>query len=638
MRFELGPGRPDPLGAHWDGAGVNFALECEVAERVELCLFDQREHRLELQRSGAIWHAYVHDLSPGAQYGYRVHGPWDPARGQRCNPHKLLLDPYARALSGEPRWHDALCGTELFDRRDSAPYVPRALVVDDTFDWEGDRAPRTPWQDSLIYELHVRGFSQQNPALPLALRGSYAGLAQPESISHLLRLGVTAVELLPVQAFVDDAFLIERRLSNYWGYSPLAFFAPARRYASTPDPVREFKALVKTLHRAGIELILDVVYNHTCEGSERGPTLSLKGLDNARYYALDAADPSKYRDVTGCGNSLDATRAKRLILDSLRYWARDMHVDGFRFDLATTLGRDERGVFTGALLREIARDDVLRQCKLIAEPWDLGPDGYRLGHFPAPMREWNDKYRDAVRRLWKGEPSPDIRERMRGSRELFRHGNASIDFVTAHDGFTLRDVVSYARKHNLANGENGRDGSAHEVSFNCGFEGETSDRRVRRLRARMQRNLLATLLFSRGTPMLLAGDELGRTQRGNNNAYCQDNELSYLDWQLDDERAELLRFTQRLIRLRKRWLRQDEGEWTFVEPRAFSWRRGDLLLLLNAEPHRQRFELPAGRWQVVLDTAGVRELDDHYEVAARALAVLSETAPDTRAADRPAGR
>ncbi|HEX5661639.1 MAG TPA: alpha-amylase family glycosyl hydrolase [Polyangiales bacterium] len=422
---ELEPGRPEPLGAHWDGAGVNFAVESAPATRVELCVFEgAREQRLKLTRSGDVWHAYVRGLEPGVQYGLRVHGPWDPAQGLRFNPHKLLLDPYARELVGAPSWNGALEGGEVFDRRDSAPYVPRARVIDPSFDWEGDQHPRTSWEQSVIYELHVRGFSKLNPRVPEPLRGSYAGLAQPASIEHLRRLGVTAVELLPVHEFVDDAFLVERGLSNYWGYSTLAFFAPAQRYASSDDPVREFKAMVKALHRAGIEVLLDVVYNHTCEGNQLGPTLSFKGLDNARYYTLQE-QRSLYRDLTGCGNSVHAPRARALILDSLRYWVNELHVDGFRFDLATTLGRDAEGAFDGALFREIAAQ--LPGTKLIAEPWDLAPDGYQLGHFPAPMREWNDKYRDAVRRTWKGEPSVDLAARLTGSPELFRQGNASLN-------------------------------------------------------------------------------------------------------------------------------------------------------------------------------------------------------------------
>ncbi|HEY6876623.1 MAG TPA: glycogen debranching protein GlgX, partial [Polyangiales bacterium] len=633
MRVELGPGRPEPLGARWDGAGVNFALECAVATRVQLCLFEgEHEHRVELARSGSLWHGYVHGLMPGARYGLRVHGPWAPTHGHRCNPHKLLLDPYARALAGEVRWHESLRGTDAFDAQDSAPHVPRAVVVDERFDWEGDRPPRTPWRDSVLYELHVRGFSKRNGALPEAVRGTYAGLAHPRSIAHLLRLGVTAVELLPVHAFVDDAFLVERRLSNYWGYSTLAFFAPAQRYARSDDAVREFKEMVKALHRAGIEVILDVVYNHTCEGNQRGPTLSLKGIDNARYYALER-ERHLYRDVTGCGNTVDATRAKQLIVDSLRYWVREMHVDGFRFDLATALGRNQDGVFDGALLRELAADPVLAGSKLIAEPWDLGPDGYQLGNFPAPMREWNDKYRDAVRRLWKGEPHHELAQRLRGSPDLFRHGNATLNFVTAHDGFTLRDLVTYARKRNLENGENNRDGAARELSWNCGVEGETGDAEVRALRARQQRNLLATLMLSHGTPMLLAGDELGQTQRGNNNPYCQDGELTWLDWELDEARHELLRFTQRLIRLRRRWLRgAHEERWLHPDgselvgelPRTFALVRGDMRWLINAGAHRVRFVLPERGFRVILDTAGVRPIaGDGYPLAPHALAVLA---------------
>ncbi|MET0287019.1 MAG: glycogen debranching protein GlgX [Polyangiales bacterium] len=626
MRLELGPGTPAPLGAHWDGAGVNFAVESAPATGVELCLFAAgEEHRYALTRSGDVWHGYLSGLAVGAHYGLRVHGPWDPAHGHRCNPHKLLIDPYARALVGAPSWHRAL-DSELFDRTDSAPFVPRARVVDPRFDWEGDRHPRTPWADSVIYELHVRGFSKRNPRVPEALRGTYAGLAHPASIDHLLRLGVTAVELLPVHEFVDDAFLIERGLSNYWGYSTLAFFAPAQRYAATDDVVHELKQMVKALHRAGIEVILDVVYNHTCEGNERGPMLSLKGLDNARYYTPDATDASRYHDVTGCGNSVHAPRAKSLILDSLRYWVSELHVDGFRFDLATTLGRDDRG-FDGGLFREIAADPVLRDSKLIAEPWDLGPDGYQLGNFPAPMREWNDKFRDAVRRTWKSGPSDDLAARLTGSRDLFRHGNATLNFVTAHDGFTLHDMVTYARKRNLANGEHNRDGSSSELSWNCGSEGEDTSLAPRR--ARLQRSLLAMLMLARGTPMLLAGDELDRSQGGNNNPYCHDSALSWLDWEHD---GELLAFTSRLIRFRRRWLRR----WTSPErwldatgalvqgplPAAFAMHLERALLLVNTGKQAVRFVLPSGRWRVALDTAGVRRVSSRYTLAAHGLAVL----------------
>ncbi len=609
---------------------MSFALQSAVATGVELCLFeDGREHRYALTRAGNVWHGYLRGLCPGAHYGVRVHGPWEPSRGHRCNPHKLLLDPYARALAGSPTWSDTLRGHD-FDHRDSAPYMPRGVVVDERFDWGGDAPLRTSWQDSVIYELHVRGFSQANPRVPASLRGTYAGLAHPASIAHLRGLGITAVELLPVQEFVDDAFLVERGLSNYWGYSTLAFFAPARRYASSPDVVREFKAMVKALHEAGIEVILDVVYNHTCEGDQHGPMLSLKGIDNAHYYTLDQ-DRSRYRDMTGCGNSVDAARAKQLIIDSVRYWVKEMHVDGFRFDLATTLGRNAEGTFDGALFRELMEDPLLAGTKWIAEPWDLGPDGYQLGAFPAPMREWNDKFRDALRRTWKGEPPADLPARMLGSRDLFQGGNATLNFVTCHDGFTLRDMLSYARKHNAANGEHNRDGSNQEVSFNCGTEGE--DPRLDKLRSRLQRSLLAMLMLSHGTPMLLAGDELGRTQRGNNNPYCQDGPISWLDWELDQEREDLLRFTRRLIRFRARWLRAcKHARWLAADgsplqaelPVAFAQHGGSCLMLVNAGARRQRFQLPAGRWRVDLDTAGVREVDVHYTLAPHALAVLFE--------------
>jgi isoamylase len=581
MPHDVLPGRPAPLGATWDGHGVYFAVRSEGASRVELCLFAADEPARELARlvlpgrDGPVFHGYVAGLAPGALYGLRVHGPWAPEQGLRFNAHKLLVDPYARALSGRVTWNESTRGTGhaqsgaepasaadlVLDTRDSGPFVPRAVVVDERFDWGDDRPPNTSWADTVIYELHVRGFSKQHPELPEAVRGSYAALAEPALLTYLRSLGVTAVELLPVHEPLDDSFLVDRGLSNYWGYSTLGFFAPAHRYASGAAPgavLREFKTMVKALHAAGIEVILDVVYNHSCEGDHAGPTLCLKGVDNAGYYAL-LPEAQRYRDVTGCGNSLDAAKpaTAELILASLRYWVEELHVDGFRFDLATTLGRDASGAYDAAcaLFSTIIHDPLLSRVKLIAEPWDLGPHGYRVGEFPAPMAEWNDKFRDVLRRLWAGADvrTSELADRLFGSPDVYaaRSPFASINFVTAHDGFTLHDLVSYQQKYNLSNGEHNRDGSDNNESVNHGVEGETDDVGVRRARMQHKKNLLTSLFLSHGVPMLLAGDELGRTQRGNNNAYCQDNEISWLDWQLDDERRELLAFTRRLLALRR---------------------------------------------------------------------------------------
>jgi isoamylase len=572
MTPRLWPGQPYPRGATWDGRGVNFALFSEHAEKVELCLFDaqgRRElHRIALpEYTDEVWHGYLPDLRPGQLYGYRVHGPYDPERGHRFNPHKLLLDPYARALSGMLRWSDAHFGYRIghraqdlsFDRRNNAAGMPKCRVVDTAFTWGGDRPPQRAWHETILYELHVRGFTMRHPDVPEALRGTFAGLAAPAAIRHLRSLGVTAVELLPIQAFLDDRHLVARGLRNYWGYNTFGFFAPDPRYLAG-DSLTEFKTLVQHLHDAGIEVILDVVYNHTAEGNELGPTLCFRGIDNASYYRLVPGDERHYVDFTGCGNALDLhhPRVLQLVMDSLRYWVEEMHVDGFRFDLASTLARETQD-FDGhsGFLDAVGQDPVLRQAKLIAEPWDLGEGGYRLAGFPPGWAEWNDRFRDTVRRFWKGEPglAGELASRLTGSSDLFgRRGRrpwASINFVTAHDGFSLRDLVSYERKHNEANGEQNRDGTDANYSWNCGIEGPTDDPVIRRLRLRQQRNLLTTLLISQGVPMLLAGDELGRTQGGNNNAYCQDNEVSWLDWDPDAEGISLLDLTMRLIRLRR---------------------------------------------------------------------------------------
>jgi glycogen operon protein len=564
------PGRPFPLGATWDGEGTNFSLYSENADRVELCLFDEadREERVDVrQQTAHIWHLRLPGVGPGQRYGYRVHGPWEPAAGHRFNPAKLLIDPYAKAIEGPVEFGRARIlayapGREdAPDTEDSAPAIPRCVVIDASFDWEGDVPLQRPWAETVIYELHVKGFTQRLPDVREDLRGTYAGLASDAAIGYLRELGVTAVELLPVHHIADEDFLVARGLSNYWGYSTVGFVAPHAGYAATGtrgEQVREFKGMVKALHRAGIEVILDVVYNHTAEGSHLGPTLSFKGVDNAAYYRLLPEDPSRYMDFTGTGNSLNPVNPSvlRLIMDSLRYFVVECHVDGFRFDLASALARELYDVDKlSAFFDVIHQDPVLSQAKLIAEPWDVGPGGYQVGNFPVLWSEWNGLYRDTMRDFWRGSTAvAEFARRFTGSSDLYqddgRHPSASINFITCHDGFTLRDLVSYDRKHNEANLEDGRDGTDDNRSWNCGVEGETEDPEVNELRDRQTRNLLATLLLSQGTPMLLAGDELRRTQRGNNNAYCQDNELSWLDWDADDRGREILEFTRRLLRLR----------------------------------------------------------------------------------------
>ena len=568
--MRLWPGTPYPLGATWDGAGTNFALFSEVAEGVELCLMDDGgENRVELTEvDGFVWHGYLPDTGPGQRYGYRVHGPYEPAKGHRCNPAKLLLDPYGKALDGRVRWHEALFGYRFSDpsrinKADSAPYMPTNVVINPFFDWGDDRPPRTPYHGTVIYEAHVRGLTLLHPDVPPEERGTYAGLAHPAVIEHLTRLGVTAVELMPVHQFVPEHDLTERGLTNYWGYNTIAFLAPHNGYSSASAPggqVGEFKAMVKALHEAGIEVILDVVYNHTAEGDHRGPTLSFRGIDNAAYYRLADEDKRYYVDYTGCGNSFNVRypHALQLIMDSLRYWVLEAHVDGFRFDLASALARELHDVDRlSAFFDLVQQDPVVSQVKLIAEPWDVGEGGYQVGNFPPLWSEWNGKYRDTVRDFWRGQPStlPEFASRLSGSSDLYetsgRRPVASINFVTCHDGFTLADLVSYDRKHNKANGEGGADGTDDNRSWNCGAEGPTADQAVRDLRARQQRNLLATLFCSQGVPMLLAGDELGRTQGGNNNAYCQDNEVSWVDWSLADSHADLLEFARELAVFRR---------------------------------------------------------------------------------------
>jgi len=697
------PGKPFPHGATWDGEGVNFALFSEHAERVELCIFDPAGRR-ELQRvplrerTHDVWHGYLPEARPGMLYGWRVHGPYRPADGHRFNPHKLLVDPYARNLVGSVRWSDALYGYVVghkredlsFDRRDSAPGMPKCQVVDNAFTWGDDRPPAIEWNDMVIYEMHVRGFTMRHPGVPPALRGTYAGLASAPAIEHLKRLGVTTVELMPVHAFVDDRRLVEMGLRNYWGYNTLGYFAPEARYAATSNPVAEFKAMVKVLHSAGIEVILDVVYNHTAEGDHLGPTLAFRGIDNASYYRLLESDRRRYIDYTGCGNTLNLRhpRVLQLIMDSLRYWVIEMHVDGFRFDLASALARELHEVDRlGAFFDVILQDPVLNRVKLIAEPWDLGEGGYQVGNFPPGWAEWNDRYRDTMRAFWKGDGGliGEFARRLTGSSDLYgrsgRRPYASINFITAHDGFTLRDLVSYNDKHNEANGEDNRDGHNHNLSWNCGVEGPTDDPQINRLRAQQSRNFIATLLLSQGVPMITAGDEIGRTQNGNNNAYCQDNETSWIDWSLDGDRERLLAFTRRMIALRHAhptfrrrdffqgrpiyggdikdivWLRPDgnemtQHEWESEHARALAVylagaglaevdSRGrpladdDFVLLFNASAEPVEFRIPerlgAGRWLVVLDTAhadglcedGAVEAGGAYALAARAVAVLT---------------
>jgi isoamylase len=656
-------GMPYPIGATWDGRGVNFALFSEHAEKVELCLFDQRGrrelHRLALPTyTDGIWHGYVPDARPGLRYGYRVSGPYEPAYGHRFNPYKLLLDPYARAYAGALRWSDAHFGYRIgtpradlsFDRRDNASGMPKCVVVDSAFTWGDDRPPRTPWRDTIIYETHVRGFTMQFPGVPAPMRGTFLALSSPPSLDYMRRLGITAIELLPIHAFVDDRTLVEKRLRNYWGYNSIGFFAPHPLYLSG-ETVHEFKTMVKQFHEAGIEVILDVVYNHTAEGNQAGPTLSFKGIDNVSYYRL-AADRRYYDDATGTGNTLNVQhpRVLQLVMDSLRYWVQEMHVDGFRFDLAPALARGDHGVDRNSgFFKAVTQDPVLAGVKMIAEPWDVGLGGYQVGRFPAGWSEWNDKYRDVVRRFWQGHDGmvPELASRLTGSSDLFayggRHMRASVNFVTAHDGFTLRDLVSYNGKHNAANGEDNRDGSDNNNSWNCGVEGPAQDEAVLALRARQQRNLVATLLLSQGVPMLLAGDEVGKSQFGNNNAYCQDTPLTWLDWSstLDPAFVDFVRGLTKLrgscdalrreaffrgARLRDRdrkdisWLRPDgeemrEADWYDSGRRVIGLLFGDeeptpddpcLLLFLNAHDHEMTLTLPAAKtsWDLLIDTAG----------------------------------
>lgn len=675
------------LGATWDGSGVNFALFSANATKVELCLFDptgRREtDRIELpENTHEIWHGYLPWVRPGQLYGYRVYGPYAPEEGHRFNPNKLVLDPYARALSGQLRWHDALFGYRIghkkgdlsFDKRNSAFAMPKCVVVDPAHTWGGDIRPRHPWQETIIYEAHVKGISARNQALPEQVRGTFEGLAHPATIDHLVRLGVTAIELLPVQAFVDDRYLVDKGLSNYWGYNTLGFFTPAPRYLTRDGAINEFKLMVRRLHEAGIEVIMDVVYNHTAEGNEMGPTLSFRGIDNANYYIL-ADEPRHYFDTTGCGNSLDMrhSRVLQMVMDSLRYWVEECHVDGFRFDLATTLGREREAFGMHAVFLEATRQDpVLNRVKLIAEPWDMGPDGYQLGSFPPGWAEWNDQYRDTARAFWRGDEgrASELADGLLGSSRLFdklgQRPWASVNFITAHDGFTLTDLVSYNDKHNQANGEENHDGSDNNFSWNCGAEGPTDDPDILALRDRQRRNLMTTLLISQGTPMLLMGDEHGRSQHGNNNAYCQDVEFNWLDWAGHGPGDEAFEdFVAGLIAIRRsrallqsdkfyheepygrfpgqaRWLRPDgqqmEAEdWDDPETRALclhlSQPGEQMVALLNAQEENVGFALPsalATGWRVLVDTARgfasthSDELarSENIEIAGRAVLVL----------------
>jgi isoamylase len=572
LRSRLSEGSPYPLGATWDGLGVNFSLFSANATNVELCLFDdsgERElERIELpEYTNEVWHGYLPDARPGTVYGYRVHGPYDPIAGHRFNPNKLVLDPYSKAHVGNLHWDPAIFGYELgkddltFDPRDSGPFVQKSRVIDPAFSWGREKAPAIPWERTVIYETHVRGYTKQHPDVPEALRGTFSGLVRKEVLDYIKSLGITAIELLPIHAFVNDSYLIDKGLSNYWGYNTIGFFAPDTKYSAVPDFVfSEFKEMVARLHDAGLEIILDVVYNHTAEGNERGPTLSFRGIDNVSYYRLMPDEPRYYINDTGTGNTLNMSHARvvQMVTDSLRYWATEMRIDGFRFDLGTILAREADG-FNEAhgFLQSCLQDPVLASTKLIAEPWDIGPGGYQVGGFPPGWAEWNDKFRDVSRAFWKGDlgKQPEMATRISASADCFsRRGRkawASVNFVTAHDGFTLNDLVSYNEKHNDQNGEDGRDGHSDNHSWNCGVEGWTDDPEICALRERQKRNFLATLLLSQGTPMLLAGDEFGRTQGGNNNAYCQDNEVSWVNWNFGEKEVELAEFVRKLIILRQ---------------------------------------------------------------------------------------
>ncbi len=697
------PGRPYPRGAHWDGEGVNFAIFSEFAEKIELCLFDVKGRnevqRIELkERTDLVWHCYLPEIRPGALYGYRVYGPYRPQEGHRFNSNKLLIDPYAIDIVGTPNWNDAHFGYRInskdadlsFSRRDNASVMPKCRIVDQTFAWGNDHSPDIHWQDVVIYEMHVKGFTMQHPDIPPQFRGTYAGLTMAPALEHLKRMGVTTVELMPVHTFLDDRYLVDRGLRNYWGYNSIGFMAPDSRYSASGQ-INEFKTMVKTFHKAGIEVILDVVYNHTAEGNHLGPTLSFRGIDNASYYRLVDGDARYYMDYTGCGNTLNMQNPSvlQLIMDSLRYWVQEMHMDGFRFDLASALARELHEVNQlSTFFNTIRQDPVLSTIKLIAEPWDLGEGGYQVGHFPLGWAEWNDKYRDTIRSYWKGDGGllGEFAQRLTGSSDLYersgRKPHASINFIDAHDGFTLHDLVTYNDKHNEANKEDKPGGTDNNHSWNCGVEGETDDPAINALRAQQKRNFIATLLFSQGVPMLLAGDEMGRTQQGNNNAYCQDNPISWLSWELQPQNQDLLAFTQHVIQLRNehflfrrrdffqgrpirggavkdiRWLNPDGSEtsdevWNQAFSRCLGMQlsgsglletdeRGrrltddDLLLLMNAHYEDIAFTLPDSdghyAWNVLLDTfdaTGTPEVSRYkagqsYPMHGRALVLLKQ--------------
>ncbi|MER2490845.1 glycogen debranching protein GlgX [Catenovulum sediminis] len=672
------PGRPYPLGASWDGKGVNFALFSENADYVELCLFDasgkKETHKFKLaEKTDQVWHAYIPQLKPGQLYGYRVHGPYKPKKGLRFNPSKLLIDPYAKSIVGDIRWHDAVFPYQvgdvsnpdldlIADTQDSAPYMPKCAVTDAQFDWQDDQKPDIPWHKTVIYELHVKGFTQLNPHIPPHLRGTYAGLAQPQVIRYLKSLGVTAVELLPVHYFLNDRHLVEKGLCNYWGYNSINYFTPDMRYAKS-GKIEEFKEMIKAFHAAGLEVILDVVYNHTAEGNHLGPMLSFKGIDNPAYYRLVEDNERYYMDYTGTGNTLNMMTPKvlQLVMDSLRYWIEEMHIDGFRFDLASALARELHDVDKlGAFFDIIHQDPVISQVKLIAEPWDIGEGGYQVGNFPVGWTEWNGKYRDTIRSFWKGDEGQigELAYRLTGSSDLYEHSGrrpyASINFITAHDGFTLHDLVSYNDKHNHDNGENNQDGDNHNLSWNMGSEGPTRSAKINALRQKQKRNFLATLLLSQGVPMITAGDEYCRTQNGNNNAYCQDNKISWFNWRETEEKNALLAFTKMLLALRKAhpifhqrhffqghpvrgseakdisWISVDgmemsEAEWASAETKCIGMhlhgqalkecdekgkplRDTDFVILLNAHDCAVEFAMPNSlgeeyTWRLVFDTA-----------------------------------
>jgi isoamylase len=698
------PGRRYPLGATYDGLGVNFAVYAQNATRVLLCLFNEDDDPVEVEQielpevTAHVWHGYIPGLRPGTMYGYRVEGPFRPERGLRFNASKLLIDPYARALSGQVKWEAPIFGYELGhpdmdlsrSDEDSAPFVPKSIVVDNAFDWEGDRPLNMPFHRSVIYETHVKGMTMQHPDVPEEWRGTYAGMGSEPVISHLKRLGVTAVELLPIHDFADEGHLRDHGLTNYWGYNTSNFFSPSARYSSLGDrgmQVPEFKQMVKTLHRAGIEVILDVVYNHTSEGNELGPTLSFRGFGNRTYYRLVQDDPRYYMNYTGTGNTLNSRHPQvlKLIMDSLRYWVLEMHVDGFRFDLASALAREMHEVHRlSSFFDVIHQDPVLSRVKLIAEPWDVGEGGYQVGNFPVLWAEWNDRYRDTVRKFWRGEPGQlgELAYRLTGSSDLYeeegRRPSASVNFVTAHDGFTLHDLVTYNRRHNEANRENNRDGHSHNLSYNHGVEGETDDPSIIAEREKQKRNIIATLFVSQGVPMLLGGDEMGRTQRGNNNAYAQDNEISWFDWSLDERRCRLLEFSRHVIRTRHRhpalrrrkffqgraihgseirdieWFQADGSEMSDDDWEVRSVRsvgillagdalddldsRGEpvtddtLLILLNAETEELPFVLPwldGAQWRILFDTGAdeptampLVQAGEAYTLSGRSVALL----------------